>query len=85
LLFITKLTIAFPQLWTNPLTRYFYDRFIQPAVEKALASGSAPTMGILHTRDVSLKEAIGHPDDASYTLLYSVYKLNTDVSGRVHK
>jgi HK97 family phage portal protein len=69
----------------NPLSRYFNDLFIQPAVEKALSANHPPAYGISHTRDISLKDAIGHPHDANYQLLYSLYKLNVDVSGAVNK
>jgi len=69
----------------NLLSRFFNDRFIQPAVEKALAANHPPAFGVAHTRDVSLSDEIGQPHDANYALLYSLYKLNIDVSGCVHK
>ena len=36
-------------------------------------------------QEVSLAKSIGQPHDADYALLYALYKLNTDVSGCVHK
>src|SRR5690554_1687114 len=69
----------------NPLTRYFNDQFIQPAVEKALSANHPPAFGVTNTRDISMREAVGQPHDADYAILYSLYKLNTDVSGAVNK
>lgn len=69
----------------NPLFRYFHDHFIEPAVSKALASSAPPAYGVSVMPQVSLAQSIGQPHDANYALLYSIYKLNTDVSGCVHK
>jgi HK97 family phage portal protein len=73
----------------NPLSQFFQDRFIQPAVdagvEKALTGTYPVAVGVGTVPEVSLEKAIGQPHDANYALLYALYKLNTDVSGCVHK
>jgi HK97 family phage portal protein len=69
----------------NPISQFINDRFVQPAVEKALSANHPPAFGTAITPETSLAKAIGQPHDANYALLYSVYKLNTDVSGCVHK
>jgi HK97 family phage portal protein len=73
----------------NPLSQFFQERFIQPAVdaqvEKALAGKHPVAYGVGTMPEISLERAIGQPHDANYVLLYALYKLNTDVSGCVHK
>lgn len=72
----------------NPLTQFIRDRFLQPAinaeVEKAIAGAQPGAYGVGTVPETSLAKAIGQPRDANYVLLYALYKLNTDVSGRVH-
>lgn len=69
--------------------RFLHDRFIQPAadagVEKALAQSAPPAYGVSTGGGLSLAESIGQPRDVSIPLLYGLYKLNSDVSGCVHK
>lgn len=73
----------------NPIQHFIQDRFIQPAVdsgvEKALSANHPVAYGIGTVPDVTLAKAISQPHDANYALLYALYKLNTDVSGCVHK
>lgn len=72
----------------NPLTQFINNRFIQPAVEAGVEKAfgtQPPAYGASAVQEVSLDKAVGQPHDASYPLLYSLYKLNTDVSGCVHK
>ena len=52
---------------------------------KALASDRPPAYGATTLPELTLGQMIGQPHDADYALLYSIYKLNTDVSGCVHK
>jgi len=54
-------------------------------VEKAFSANHPVAYGIGTVPEVSLAKSIGQPHDANYALLYSIYKLNTDVSGCVHK
>lgn len=74
---------------SNPLTQYIADRFLQPAVdarvERALSSKQPVAYGTSQVQEKTLSQAIGRPHDADYSLLYALYKLNTDVSGSVHK
>jgi hypothetical protein len=73
----------------NPFSQFIQDRFIQPAVdsgvEKALKDSHPPAYGASDMQEVSLAKAIGQPHDADYALLYALCKLNTDVSGCVHR
>lgn len=73
----------------NFLSQLINNRFLQPAidagVEKALSSNHPPAYGTSVVQEVSLAKSIGQPHDADYALLYALYKLNTDVSGCVHK
>ena len=72
----------------NPLTQLIQDRFIRPQVESQLAvakSNQPVAVGTSMVPEVSLDKAIGQPHDTNYALLYALYKLNTDVSGCVHK
>lgn len=65
------------------------NRLLQPAVdaqvERALNDKRPPVVGSTTITETSLTQAIGQPHDASYPLLYALYKLNTDVSGCAHK
>ena len=54
-------------------------------MEKALSTNHPVAYGIGTVPEVSLAKSIGQPHDANYALLYALYKLNTDVSGCVHK
>ncbi len=73
----------------NFLSQFINNRFIQPAVEagveKALANERPPAYGAGVLPELSVNQSIGQPYDADYVLLYTLYKLNTDVSGCVHK
>lgn len=73
----------------NPLTQFIQHRFLQPAinteVEKAIAGVWTVAYGVGTVPETSFAKAIGQPHDANYALLYALYKLNTDVSGCVHK
>lgn len=73
----------------NFLSQLIQNRFIQPAVdagvEKALSANHPPAYGSTTLPELTLGQMIAQPHDADYALLYSVYKLNTDVSGCVHK
>ncbi|MDP9379259.1 MAG: phage portal protein, partial [Chloroflexota bacterium] len=73
----------------NPLTTYLQDKFIKPQVEAQVAAvlkDARPyAVGAGSIPETSLTQAIGQPHDADYALLYSLYKLNADVSGSVHK
>lgn len=73
----------------SPLAQFITNCFIQPAVdaevEKALAGQQPVAVGAGTVPEISLEKAVGAPHDANYSLLYSLYKLNTDVSGCVHK
>lgn len=68
---------------------FFQDHFFQSAidagVEKALSDQQPVAYGVGSVSEVSLDKAIAPPHDANYALLYALYKLNTDVSGCVHK
>ncbi|HEV2126680.1 MAG TPA: hypothetical protein VGW38_28300 [Chloroflexota bacterium] len=52
---------------------------------KALAGQRPVAYGAGAVSEVSLEKAIGQPHDANHALLYALYKLNTDVSGCIHK
>ncbi len=73
----------------NFLSQLINNRFIQPAVEagveKALSANHPPAYGVSSPPEMSLGQSIGQLHDANYALLYALYKLNTDVSGCVHK
>ncbi len=73
----------------NLLSQFLYNRSIQPAIDaevaKALSSKHPVAYGVGTVPEVSLARASGQPHDADYALLYALYKLNTDVSGCVHK
>ena len=85
---IHGLSNQYPSL-ANPWTPCFQNRFLQPAVhagvEKALSDKQPVTYGSSSVSEVSLDQAIGQPHDANYVLLYALYRLNTDVTGGVHK
>jgi hypothetical protein len=74
---------------TNPLSLFNQDRFLRPAVdagvENALSANHPPAYGPSTLQELSLSKTIGQPHDADYALLFALYKLNTDVSGCVHK
>jgi len=72
----------------NLFTQLIQDRLIKPQVESQLAVAKANqpvAYGAGMMPEVSLDKAIGQPHDTNYALLYALYKLNTDVSGCVHK
>jgi hypothetical protein len=73
----------------NPLTTFLADRFIKPQVDAQvddLLERSLPkATGTVISVEPTLSQATGQPHDANYALLYSVYKLNTDVTACVHK
>ncbi|MDP9369226.1 MAG: phage portal protein, partial [Chloroflexota bacterium] len=73
----------------NPLSTYLQNTFIKPQVEAQVAAvlkDARPyAVGAGSIPETSLTQAIGQPHDADYALLYSLYKLNADVSGSVHK
>lgn len=85
---IHGLSNQYPSL-AHPWPPFFQDHFFQPAidagVEKALSDKQPVAYGIGSVVEVSLEKAIGAPHDANYALLYALYKLNTVVSGCVHK
>lgn len=73
----------------NPLTRYLNSGSVQAAVqagvEKALSTERPPAYETTTLPELPLGQMVWQPHDADYALLYSVYKLNADVSGCVHK
>lgn len=69
----------------NPITQFIESRFVLPTVEKALSANHPPAYSTTLLSERSLTDSIGQPHDANYALLYSLYKLNTYVSGCVHK
>ena len=68
----------------NPLSQFITNRFLQPAVgaqvEKALTEKQPYAFGVGTVKETSHMDAIGQPHDAPYGLLYSLYRLNVDVS-----
>jgi hypothetical protein len=70
----------------NPISKFINERLIAPQVDALLkAQHQPPAFGAARSAELSLRDAIGQPHDFDYSLLYSLYKLNADVSGSVHK
>ncbi len=73
----------------NPLSNFISSRFIDPAVERRLASEpvekntQAFAVGVLQQPAFSLRDALGQYPDADYDLLYNVYQRHVDVSSCV--
>jgi hypothetical protein len=68
----------------NPPSQFISERFIQPTVDASVErslSKQPVAYGSSVVQEQTLSQAIGQPHDADYAL----YKLNTDVSGLVHK
>jgi len=62
----------------NPFTNFINSRFVDPAVERRLASEpvekntQAFAVGVLQQPTLSLRDALGQYPDADYDLLYNV-------------
>ncbi len=73
----------------NPFTNFISSRFIDPAVERRLASEpvekntQAFAVGVLQQPTFSLRDALGQYPDSDYNLLYNVYERHVDVSSCV--
>jgi HK97 family phage portal protein len=73
----------------NPFTNFINSRFVDPAVERRLASEpvekntQAFAVGVLQQPTLSLRDALGQYPDADYDLLYNVYQRHADVSACV--
>jgi len=68
----------------NPLNTFLSALRPTPApVEKATTKPMA--LGTAAIVETSLKDAIGQSHDYDFSVLYGLYKYNTDVSGSVHK
>ena len=73
----------------NPFSQFITSRFIDPAVERRLASEpvekntQAFAVGVLQQPTLSLRDALGQYPDADYDLLYNVYQRHADVSACV--
>ena len=69
----------------NPLSNLL--RPFLPAsapVEKA-ANPKPMAMGVVSLPTTSLKETLGQPQDADFSVIYGLYRYNADVSATVHK
>ncbi len=73
----------------NPFSQFISSRFIDPAVERRLASEpvekntQAFAVGVLQQPTFSLRDALGQYPDSDYNLLYNVYERHVDVSSCV--
>jgi len=68
----------------NPLQNFISALRPAPApVEKAASKPMA--LGTASLGETSLKEAIGQSHDYDFSILYGLYKYNSDISGSVHK
>ena len=73
----------------NPFSQFISSRFIDPAVERRLASADvekntqAFAVGVLQQPSLSLRDALGQYPDADYDLLYTIYQRHVDVSSCV--
>lgn len=68
----------------NPLQNFISALRPAPApVEKAASKPMA--LGTAALGETSLKEAIGQSHDYDFSILYGLYKYNSDISGSVHK
>ncbi len=73
----------------NPFTDFITSRFIDPAVERRLASEpvekntQAFAVGVLQQPILPLRDTLGQYPDADYDLLYNIYQKHVDVSSCV--
>ncbi len=73
----------------NPFTNFITSRFIDPAVERRLASEpvekntKAFAVGVLQQPILPLRDTLGQYPDADYDLLYNIYQKHVDVSSCV--
>ena len=73
----------------NPFTQFINSRFIDPAVERRLASAgvqkdtTAFAVGVLQQPILPLRDTLGQYPDADYDLLYNIYQKHVDVSSCV--
>jgi len=74
---------------SNPFTNFINSRFIDPAVERRLASAgvqkdtTAFAVGVLQQPILPLRDTLGQYPDADYDLLYAIYQKHVDVSSCV--
>ncbi len=73
----------------NPFTQFINTRFIDPAVERRMASAGvqkdtqAFAVGVLQQPILPLRDTLGQYPDADYDLLYAIYQKHADVSACV--
>jgi len=73
----------------NPISQFITSRFIDPAVERRLASAgvqkdtTAFAVGVLQQPILPLRDTLGQYPDADYDLLYAIYQKHVDVSSCV--
>lgn len=72
----------------NPVTQFIsglLPRQSQSTTDVVKAERNPIALGAAVLSETSLKDAIGQPHDTDFSILYGLYRFNTDVSGCVHQ